>query len=261
MEIASPSVSHRARAPARSGGDLQEREQRRPRQPRMQALAGKASSAGYRDCGSGIDLGTPGDPLSNCEWWLADSYTDAGAVHYGTDAAGVWSRTRGAGVTVAVVDTGVEPDHPDLLPNLLNAQGYNFWNHTVSGSDGYGHGTLVAGIVAAAAGERRLRRRRPAGEGPADQDHGPERRFLRAGGGGRDDVRDPLARPGAQSLLGRLPRADQRDAGGARGSGAGATSWSCSPPATTAPTSTGARTAAPRARTAPAIRPRSPSRT
>ena len=55
-------------------------------------------------------------------------------------------------MTVAVVDTGVEPDHPDLLPNLLNTQGYNFWNHTVSGSDGYGHGTLVAGIVGAAAG-------------------------------------------------------------------------------------------------------------
>ena len=63
----------------------------------------------------------------------------------GTPAA--WERTRGEGVVVAVLDTGVELTHPDLAPNLL--PGYDFVDHDADPSDRAGHGTHVAGLVAA----------------------------------------------------------------------------------------------------------------
>lgn len=54
---------------------------------------------------------------------------------------------RGAGVTVAVVDTGVDLDHTDLAANLVS--GKTFVDGTSSADDDYGHGTHVAGIIAA----------------------------------------------------------------------------------------------------------------
>ncbi len=58
----------------------------------------------------------------------------------------------GSGVTWAIVDTGIDWDHPDLAPNISG--GYNFPGACVSpgqpGTDcaGGGHGTHVAGILA-----------------------------------------------------------------------------------------------------------------
>ncbi|MFQ6395289.1 type VII secretion-associated serine protease mycosin [Nocardia sp. KC 131] len=61
------------------------------------------------------------------------------------DLAAAWQFSRGYGQTVAVIDTGVNP-HP-RLPILIAGGDY------VSGSDGLadcdGHGTLVAGLIAA----------------------------------------------------------------------------------------------------------------
>src|SRR5262245_61204649 len=55
----------------------------------------------------------------------------------------------GAGVKVAIMDTGIDLTHPDLVPNLDIPLGANC---ITSGppQDGHGHGTHVAGIVAAA---------------------------------------------------------------------------------------------------------------
>lgn len=55
--------------------------------------------------------------------------------------------TKGAGITVAVIDTGYAV-HPDLEGNVLPA--IDLTGDNTNGVDGNGHGTHVAGIIAAA---------------------------------------------------------------------------------------------------------------
>lgn len=52
---------------------------------------------------------------------------------------------RGKGIRVAVVDTGVDPNHPDLIGQV--ASNVDFTGE--GPRDGHGHGTHVAGIIAA----------------------------------------------------------------------------------------------------------------
>jgi hypothetical protein len=59
-----------------------------------------------------------------------------------------WDITIGSSsVIIAVLDSGVDPDHPDLAAKLV--PGYNFYNGNTDTSDVYGHGTKVAGAAAA----------------------------------------------------------------------------------------------------------------
>ena len=72
------------------------------------------------------------------------------------DADLVWDADRnlvldsgaiaGAGVTVAVVDTGIDLTHPDLAANI--AGGYNAIDPAKSANDDNGHGSHVAGTIA-----------------------------------------------------------------------------------------------------------------
>ncbi|SFS43540.1 S8 family peptidase [Marininema halotolerans] len=60
-----------------------------------------------------------------------------------------WNVTRGRrAVFVAIVDTGVQTNHPDLRTKLL--RGFNFISGNTNTNDNNGHGTHVAGIAAAA---------------------------------------------------------------------------------------------------------------
>ncbi|MCB0236091.1 MAG: S8 family serine peptidase, partial [Anaerolineae bacterium] len=51
----------------------------------------------------------------------------------------------GEGIKVAVVDTGIDPDHPDFDTRILAVR--DFTNPTGSGRDGHGHGTHVASTI------------------------------------------------------------------------------------------------------------------
>ena len=83
-------------------------------------------------------LGAPNDPLWPSQWSPVK-----------THAPEAWSRTTGDPATVvAVVDTGVDPSQPDLAGRL--APGFDFVNGDSDPADDNGHGTAVAGIVAAA---------------------------------------------------------------------------------------------------------------
>ena len=80
---------------------------------------------------------SPDDPLLDEQWGLK-------AIH----APQVWEVTQGdPSVVIAVVDSGIDSDHSDLVPNLV--AGYNFINDTANADDDLGHGTQVAGIIAA----------------------------------------------------------------------------------------------------------------
>lgn len=67
------------------------------------------------------------------------------------DLPGAWSRSKGEGVKVAVLDTGVDIDHPDLAQNVL--PGFNFISPGSQPWDDNQHGTHVSGIIAAANNE------------------------------------------------------------------------------------------------------------
>jgi subtilisin len=62
-------------------------------------------------------------------------------------AAEVWPVTRGGAVRVGVVDTGIDYNHPDLAP--LYRGGRNFVAGNDDPADDHGHGTHVAGTIAA----------------------------------------------------------------------------------------------------------------
>ncbi len=60
-----------------------------------------------------------------------------------------WGWTTGSGVNIGVIDTGIQSSHPDLQGNY--AGGYNTINPGRSPEDDNGHGTHVAGTIAATA--------------------------------------------------------------------------------------------------------------
>jgi thermitase len=78
----------------------------------------------------------PNDPYFGNEWHLPKINTIA-----------AWDGAQGAGITIAILDSGVDPTHPDLVPNLV--AGYNFYDNNTNTSDVCGHGTAVAGVAAA----------------------------------------------------------------------------------------------------------------
>ena len=80
---------------------------------------------------------TPNDVYFGAQWALSR-----------IQAPAAWDITTGSSqVTVAILDTGVDLDHPDLDDKIVS--GYDFVNDDSLPQDDNGHGTHVAGIAAA----------------------------------------------------------------------------------------------------------------
>ena len=79
----------------------------------------------------------PNDPGYPSQWHLPRISAPAG-----------WDLTVGShSAPIAVIDSGIDPDHPDLAANLV--AGYNFVGGNTDTRDVYGHGTAVAGAAGA----------------------------------------------------------------------------------------------------------------
>lgn len=63
------------------------------------------------------------------------------------EAPEVWPITTADNILIAVIDTGIDYTHPDLFSRY--AGGYNILTNTTDPFDDHGHGTHVAGIIAA----------------------------------------------------------------------------------------------------------------
>jgi thermitase len=86
----------------------------------------------------------PNDALFGQQWALNT------ATGPGIDAPDAWDHTTGSeSVRVAIVDSGINFDEPDLAPNISADAGWDFVQDDDDPSDNVGHGTHVAGIVAA----------------------------------------------------------------------------------------------------------------
>jgi serine protease len=118
----------------------------------------------------------PNDPLFSLQWNFRDLGAAAGQSNGGAGFSGFWARTKDTGsrdVVVAVVDTGIQMNHPDIKgsPNL--APGFDMVSDPIMGNDGEGrdsdpndpgdkcdpndatvfdsfHGTHVAGTIGVA---------------------------------------------------------------------------------------------------------------
>jgi hypothetical protein len=80
----------------------------------------------------------PDDPHYNEQWYLTE-----------INAPEMWKDTQGEEAVIALLDSGVDPNHPDLIGNILFEQGYDFGDQDIFAYDENGHGTAMAGLIVA----------------------------------------------------------------------------------------------------------------
>lgn len=81
----------------------------------------------------------------------SDEAGQVGKVGADINVVPVWNEgiTGNRSVKVAVIDTGIDYTHPDLLGNADSVNGWNFITNTAGGMDDHNHGTHCAGTIGA----------------------------------------------------------------------------------------------------------------
>lgn len=78
----------------------------------------------------------PNDPYLGSQWHINK-----------INANLAWDTAQGSGITIAILDSGVDGTHPDLAARMV--AGWNVLDNNADASDVNGHGTAVAGAAAA----------------------------------------------------------------------------------------------------------------
>ena len=147
-------------------------------EPQKREVDTTGSDNASRNNGIGIDkvdykvsiYQTPNDQLFILQDALNNTGQTGGTPDADIDAPEAWDITTGnSDVVVAVIDTGIDYDHPDLAANIWinpgeipgngmdddsngyvdDVHGWNFVKNNKNPDDDHGHGTHVAGIIGA----------------------------------------------------------------------------------------------------------------
>lgn len=110
----------------------------------------------FTSSGAGID-----DPLFPAQWHLTNTGQNGGVPFIDVNAEAAWAITQGLTAVVAVLDNGSQPDHPDYAGNVGACEDcVNFFDlaeNIDGGGEPGGHGTAVAGLIAANANSTGVR--------------------------------------------------------------------------------------------------------
>jgi serine protease len=101
------------------------------------AQAAPGAPGGIVASRAGMASQAAADKIRDQEWWLANLHV--------TQA---WAATRGAGVTVAVLSSGVDADHPDLTGSVITGRDFTGSGETPATSSWGIEGTAAASIIA-----------------------------------------------------------------------------------------------------------------
>ncbi len=94
----------------------------------------------------------PNDTFFSQQWYLNNTGQSGGTADEDINVTSVWDNFRGNGVSIAIVDDGLQLVHPDLAPNIIPGASFDFVGNDADPSPavnfGGSHGTSVAGIAA-----------------------------------------------------------------------------------------------------------------
>lgn len=114
------------------------------------------------------DSNVPNDPMFNEQWALSNTGQNGGKENADMSALKAWEKSKGSNkVVIAVLDTGVDYTHPDLVTNIWfrpdsipqytddelgtfnDTRGFDAADNQSDPMDDNGHGTHCAGIIGA----------------------------------------------------------------------------------------------------------------
>ncbi len=121
------------------------------------------SPFGWRPGGVSATVGTfevagsmaalPTDPRFSDQWHLQNTGQNGGTAGVDINVVPVWDDYTGQGVTIGIVDSGVQYTHPDLAPNYNTSIDYDAWGRDddPAPNSSEDHATATTGTAAAAA--------------------------------------------------------------------------------------------------------------
>lgn len=93
----------------------------------------------------------PNDPDYPDQWHLDNSGQSGGTIGEDVNITSAWNNLNGSGVTISIVDDGLDHNHPDISPNYVPSLSYDFCSSDTDpqpvGNDA--HGTAAGGVAGA----------------------------------------------------------------------------------------------------------------